>query len=343
MILDRQKFIRDERPLWRELEALLQSLETDSAHTLSLEEAQRFHYLYRRASSDLAKVETFASEPTVRTYLEGLVARAYAEIHETRRHSRWRVIGSWFASGLPQTFRRRAGSFRLACLVTIVGALFGAGVVIFDYESKAVLLPFPHLLGDPSERVQLEEQAGDNSLEGARATFSAALWAHNTRVSLLTMALGMTFGIGTAIMLFYNGVILGAVICDYVLAGETVFLAGWLLPHGAVEIPSILIAGQAGFVLGRALIGLGDNEPLRSRLRRTSPDLVTLIMALTLLLIWAGIVEAFFSQYHEPLIPYALKIGFGTVELVLLFLYLSRAGRLTDSEPGAPQPEASHG
>ena len=43
--------------------------------------------------------------------------------------------------------------------------------------------------------------------------------------------------------------ILGAVAVDYVADGQTRFLLGWLLPHGAIEIPAILIAGQAGLVL----------------------------------------------------------------------------------------------
>jgi hypothetical protein len=37
-------------------------------------------------------------------------------------------------------------------------------------------------------------------------------------------------------------------------------------------------------------------------------------------------VEAFLSQYHEPVIPYGLKIGFGLVEAALLTLFLTRAG-----------------
>ena len=28
-------------------------------------------------------------------------------------------------------------------------------------------------------------------------------------------------------------------------------------------------------------------------------------------MVWAGFVEAFLSQYHEPIIPYAAKIAFG--------------------------------
>ena len=150
---------------------------------------------------------------------------------------------------------------------------------------------------------------------------------HNTKVAIFTLALGMTWGIGTLIMLFYNGVILGAVAVDYVMAGESTFLLGWLLPHGAIEIPAILLAGQAGIVLAGALIGWGKPIAFRMRLRKISNDLVTLICGVALMLIWAGIIEAFFSQYHEPVLPYAFKIAFGCVELLILALFLGRAGR----------------
>ena len=127
-------------------------------------------------------------------------------------------------------------------------------------------------------------------------------------------------------MLFYNGVILGAVTMDYVFAGQTKFLIGWLLPHGSFEIPAILIAGQAGLILGGALIGWGKRTSLRTRLRNVSRDLVTLIFGVGILLVWAGFVEAFLSQYHEPIIPYWAKISFGAIELCLLTLFLARSG-----------------
>jgi uncharacterized membrane protein SpoIIM required for sporulation len=128
------------------------------------------------------------------------------------------------------------------------------------------------------------------------------------------------------IVLFYNGVVLGAVALDYVRAGQAKFLAGWLLPHGVVEIPAILIAGQAGLLLASALIGRERRGTVRTRLRALSPDLVTLIGGVAVMLIWAGVIESFLSQYHEPVIPYAAKIAFGVVELVLLGLFLGRSG-----------------
>jgi len=154
------------------------------------------------------------------------------------------------------------------------------------------------------------------------------LMTHNTQVSIFTLALGMTWGVGTIIMLFYNGVILGAVAVDYVRAGQTKFLLGWLMPHGVIEIPAILIAGQAGLLLAAALIGRGNRQPLRARLRGVSGDVVTLIMGVALMLIWAGFIESFLSQYHEPIIPYIFKIAFGGVELVLLILFYAKSGQV---------------
>src|SRR5581483_675674 len=169
--------------------------------------------------------------------------------------------------------------------------------------------------------------AKTDRLAGQKESFSAMLMTHNTEVSILTLGLGMTWGLGTIIMLFYNGVILGAVGVDYIAAGQIRFLFGWLMPHGVVEIPSILIAGQAGLVLATALIGWGRRIPLRARLREVSRDLTTLIFGVAVLLVWAGFVEAFLSQYHEPVIPYEAKIAFGCVEFLLLCVFLFRSGR----------------
>jgi uncharacterized membrane protein SpoIIM required for sporulation len=212
-------------------------------------------------------------------------------------------------------------------MAIMIGAAFGGFALMVDSNTKQILMPFDHLQGDPSDRVQMEENAKVDRLKGAKSSFSSFLMTHNTKVAIFTLALGMTWGIGTLIMLFYNGVILGAVAVDYVLAGESAFLLGWLLPHGAIEIPAILLAGQAGIVLAGALIGWGKPISLRMRLRHISNDLVTLICGVALMLVWAGIIEAFFSQYHEPVLPYHIKIVFGCFELLILVLFLSRSGR----------------
>lgn len=327
MILDLARFLALERPYWEELEGMLARIEADPGAARTTAELARFHFLYQRASADLVKVGTFASEPEIVGFLESLVARAYGEIHETRRRGKRPALRRLLLAEFPRTVRRHARALGLAVALTLVGALFGAGAVAFDPSSKEALMPFAHLLGDPAERVAQEERGEVDRLSGARARFSAMLMTHNIRVSLFCFALGFTLGLGTAVLLFYNGVILGAVALDYLRAGQGRFLAAWLLPHGSVEIPAILLAGQAGFVLARALAGWGNHLGLRRRMREIAPDLTTLVAGLAALLVWAGIVESFLSQYHEPVFPYELKIAFGLVQLAALALFLGRAGR----------------
>lgn len=327
MIVDLDKFIAAERPCWMELESMLKMMEDEPGWRLKLDQVQRFQYLYDRTAAGLGKIVTFASEPETRHYLEALVARAYGEIHETRDKPQRIHPFFWFTNTFPQTFRRHIRAFWLSLAITLAGCAFGGLAIAFDPESKAVLMPFSHLMGNPSERVAREEKASHDRLADRKSTFSAFLMTHNTKVSVFTMALGATWGVGTILMLFYNGVILGAVIIDYVLAGQTPFLVGWLLPHGSFEIPAILIAGQAGLMLGGALIGWGKRITFRERLRSIAGDIVTLICGVAILLIWAGFVESFLSQYHEPVIPYAVKISFGVIELTLLCFFLARSGK----------------
>lgn len=332
MILDLEKFIGEEKAYWAELDAVIGRIEEDPALRLTLKETRRLHYLYQRATAGLSKMEGLPSERETRRYLENLVARSFGEIHENRLKAHRLVPWTWFSKSFPRTFRRYRKQFALAVIATIIGALFGAAAVSVDPGSKKILLPFSHLLGEPSDRVAQEEQKLSDELEGEKATFSSLLMTHNTRVAIFCMAMGLTFGIGTIMLLFYNGAILGAVALDYIRAGETAFLLGWLMPHGVIEIPAIVISGQVGFILAGALYGKSDGRPLGERFRSVSADAVTLIFGVAVLLVWAGIIEAFMSQYHQPVLPYPLKIGFGVVELCALVFLLFRSGQGSEAE-----------
>jgi uncharacterized membrane protein SpoIIM required for sporulation len=325
MIIDLPRFIETERPTWTELEALLDLLAGSTNYKLTLEEAQRFHFLYQKVSADLGRVSTFASEPALRRYLESLVARSYAEINETRGRDRtWRPF-HWFFVEFPAVFRRHIGAFWISLAVSLLGALFGGTTVLIDDEAKAAVVPpgFEHVLKDPAERVREEESATSGSGEGGRAMFAGFLMQNNIKVSIRALALGLTWGIGTILVLLQNGILLGQVATDYVNAGQGVFLAAWLLPHGSFELTAIFIAGQGGLVLARAIIGRGDRAPIGDRLRAVAKDVMTIIGGVAVMLVWAGIVESYFSQHHEPRLPYWIKITFGSLELIVLTIFLS--------------------
>jgi uncharacterized membrane protein SpoIIM required for sporulation len=325
MIIDLPRFVAAERPYWDELQNALHRIDAEPERSMGLAEVQRLHYLYERCSSDLSRLDTFSTEPRLRGFLESLVSRAYSEIHETRApvRLRWKAMLLAF----PRAFRRHLGAFRLSVGITLLGVAFGCFAMWRDPQSKAVLMPFPGLMETPGQRVAKEESVTRDRLRGQKSSFSAELMQHNIRVTVFTMALGITWGAGTLISLFANGVILGAVAQDYVAAGQGKFLAGWLLPHGSIEIPAILLGGQCGFIIAGALIGWGRRESRAERFRAVGHDLIAIVCGAAGMLVWAGLMEAFVSQYHQPVVPYELKIALGVCEIAALSAFLGWAGR----------------
>ena len=208
-----------------------------------------------------------------------------------------RVAGCGFLLAFPEAFRRQSRYFFLALLITLLGCALGGFAVRYDPASVDVLLPADYL-SNPGLRVHQEEQGQHRNLDSAQteAAISAELITHNIEVSLLAAGLGVTFGIGTALLLFENGLLLGAVAVRYTQQGFGVFVTAWLLPHGAFEIPSILIAGQAGFYLARLLLRRREDRNMRESIRQW----LLLIAGLAMMLVWAGLMEAFSAQRITP-------------------------------------------
>lgn len=327
MILNLERFQAQARPRWETLESLLGALEGRPGRRLNSQEAEQLQELYARVAADLNRVTHGAVAPELRQYLERLVARAYAELYyappgrsEIWQPRRWLRIFTAF----PESFRRQSRYFALAMMITMLGCAFGGLAVRYDPASVDVLLPADYLR-NPGQRVQQEEQGKSEHLNSTQteAAFSAQLIRHNIQVSLLAAALGVTFGIGTALLLFENGVLLGAVAVRYTQQGFGLFMTAWLLPHGVFEIPSMLIAGQAGFYLARLLLHRREDRDVRQSMR----EWLVLVAGMAMMLVWAGIMEAFFSQHHAPILPYGFKVAVAVAELVLLTTYLLLIGR----------------
>jgi uncharacterized membrane protein SpoIIM required for sporulation len=327
VILNLERFQAQARGRWENLESLLGTLEGRPDRRLNPAEGEQLQELYAQVAADLNRVTHGALAPDLRQYLERLVARAYAELYfapPTRsalwHPRRWLRIFTAF----PESFRRQSRYFALALMITVLGCVLGGLAVRYDPAAVDVLLPADYLR-HPGERVHEEEQGKGEHLNSTQteAAFSAQLIRHNIQISLLAAALGVTFGIGTALLLFENGVMLGAVVVRYTQQGFGLFLTAWLLPHGVFEIPSMLIAGQAGFYLARLLLHRRENRNVRESMR----EWLVLVAGMAMMLVWAGLMEAFFSQHHAPVLPYGFKVAVAVAELVLLTIYLLLIGR----------------
>jgi uncharacterized membrane protein SpoIIM required for sporulation len=212
----------------------------------------------------------------------------------------------------------------LSTVLFMLGGLAGALVMRLDPEAMGLVIPDMHQVQTPEERIR-QEAHNDDHQAGSAAVFSSFLFTHNIQVTFLVFALGLTFGIGTAFVLFWNGVPLGALAMQYHLGGHGVWFWAWILPHGVVELSVIMIAGAAGFVIARGLWRPGQ-EPRRTALIRESKRAVRLVMGGMPMLVVAGIVEGTISQMHDPIMPSWVKLGFAAALFVAMLAYLSRGG-----------------
>ena len=336
MPLGRFRENRHER--WRRLDQLLDRVAREEFSGLSAADAEEFYTLYRLAASDLNLVQTRAGHPALHDYLEALVARAHAALAAPRPGRLWPAWKHMIRHAFPAAVRRQRAAVGAAAALLLAGALFGGVLTLTVPDAAMAFLggSFPDHLRPPSERVDRDTGDAAPALPAsAQLTFAVYLFCNNARVSALAFALGFTFGIGTAILLFYNGAILGCVAARYFADGFGVFFLAWAGPHGSVELPCVALAGAAGLILGRALWrGRGR---LAERLLPERSDLVAMLAGVTAWLMLAGAVEAGFSQLHPPLMPYAVKLGIAAVLFAGFLYYLY--GMPVD--PGAADPAPS--
>ncbi len=300
-------FVEARQPRWRELEALLDRVERDGVSRLSLEEARALSRLYRGASSDLLWVRARAGAAELSNYLNDLVGRAYAVTYPGRR-VRPAAIGRFLSTGFPDTMAREWRMFVASLLLFVAGFGFGWLGMMVDPDAAVWLVPEEHRNFDPVKRAQ-DEASGEVAGVGQQAAFTSFLFTHNIQVAFFCFALGLTAGLGTAILLFFNGVMLGALAWVYASKGLMGWFWAWILPHGIPEISAIVIAGAAGFVLARAFVAPGGLSR-RVALKREGAVALQLLLGTLALFVLAGFIEGTISQIHPPKLSVAFKVAF---------------------------------
>ncbi len=318
------RFVAERRLHWRRLEELLELADALPEWELGAERIQELVGLYRLVCSDLNQARSATANPALLGYLNELAGRGYRFVY--RGGGRVEALGAalrrFFARELPAAFRSERRAIAAAAAAFVVGALVGFGAVLQDPRHAEDLIPAMFFTESPREwveRIERQEERVETVEEAL--TFGASLYTHNIRVALLAFSLGALTLVGGYWLLFYNGVVLGAVAGMYLLDGVQLFFVAWVGPHGALELPAIVFAGAAGLVAGRALWMPG---PLTrgASLRRALPTLWTMLLGTALILVVAGLVEGSFSQFSVKAVPYALKVAAAAVLFAALVVYL---------------------
>jgi uncharacterized membrane protein SpoIIM required for sporulation len=306
------RWIEQRQGLWQRLDMLLVRAESSGLKSLSGDELRELGLLYRQVAQDLSAVRADRGSRTQEEYLNLLLARAHNRVYSGRKLEARQIV-RFFAVEYPRIFRRLFPYVAASLMVFLAGAALGA---LLSFARPA----FERMILGPVLMASIEKhEMWTKSLLSAGPQASSFIMTNNISVSFSTFAGGITAGLWTLYELFYNGLSLGVTATACAQARMARDLWSFVAAHGALELPSIFIAGGAGLRIATGMLFPGIYKR-RDSLTRATVDAVRLVSGTVPLLVIAGTLEAFLSPSG---VPVAVKFLTGAVLLLGLGLWLS--------------------
>ncbi|MBD0263505.1 MAG: stage II sporulation protein M [Tolypothrix sp. Co-bin9] len=311
-----QRWISRREPNWQRLDALLRQVEKKGIKSLQAGEIRELASLYRSVAADLARAQTHKVGNTLTQSLHFLTTRAYTQIYQGSRRQEWQAVVEFYSWGLPAVVQQTFLYIATATATFLLGGLIAWWYAWQDPSFISLLVPESLI-----SQVRDEHKLWMGSIVGIEPLASSNITINNLSVSFGAIAGGMTAGIYTTFLLFFNGLLIGALAT---LVGQNNLAYpfwAFVFPHGSLELPAIFFAGGAGFLLARAILFPGKYRR-RDALQFYGSLAVQLLFGIIPMLIIAGTIEGFISP--NPSISSTFKYLLGMSLFVFLLVYCSR-------------------
>lgn len=313
-----QEFTRRHERGWQTLETLL-------AATTGSAERQQLPRLYRQVCQHLALARERHYPPALVEQLNRLVVSAHHQLYASREPLTGRVT-AFLLRDFPALVRHHAGIFWLSALV-FFGSLAATGIavvlepsLIFSIMDSAQVQGMEQMY-DPSRRV-----VGFERDDASDFLMFGYYIRNNIGIGFQTFAGGMLAGVGSLVILLFNGVFIGAVAGHLTRIGYGETFWSFVCGHGSFELIAIVLCGMAGLMLGRALVAPG-RRTRRDALRQEARVAVQILYGATFFLLLAAAIEAFWSSSTAipATVKYAVAAALWT-GIALYFLFTGRGG-----------------
>lgn len=291
------RFRKEREGAWRDLEALLDRAERNAATSLTDQELLAIPALYRAALSSLSVARATSLDQALIDYLEALCARAYFFVYGARTTLRER-LARFFAYEWPAAVREIWRETIAAALITLAAAITAFMLVSAEPDWFEAFVGKDMASGrDPSASTEYLRSTiydGADADEGL-GVFATQLFTHNAQVALFAFALGFAFCLPSALLLAYNGCVLGAMFAVFAARGLGLEFAGWVFIHGVTELLAIMLAGAAGLRIGLS-IAFPGNMTRMAAAEHAGRQGALVMMGVVVMLFIAGLLEGFARQ-----------------------------------------------
>ncbi len=324
-------FVRDRQEAWGELDALTRAAR-GRAERLGAAGVRRLGVLYRAAVADLALARRRFPQEGVVARVDDLVARARRLVYDVKQHEG--SLLDFVTTGYWRRVRERPVPLLLAAALLFGPWILAAAWAVRDPAAAQEAVPAAY-----RSITQRRESGRSLGLSpDQEAAFSSEIFTNNIRVTFMVFAAGIAAGLGSALLLIYQGVLFGAITGLAIWAGNGRPFFELITAHGVLELSCIVVAGAAGFRLGWAMVDPGRRRrgtAVVAEGRRA----VEIVLGTMPWLVLAGIVEGFVTPAGLGLGP-VLVIG---LSLGALYwgLVLWRGRPELEPEPEPPYPDVT--
>lgn len=319
------QFEKENEARWQRLQALLDEVESKKKS----EGVEELPQLFRQACHDLSVAQHRMYGPRLVGRLNALAINGYRTL-ERRISGGWERLAQMVFTEFPRAVREERGLFWF-CMAMFWGPfLFLAAWTPFDPEWAMSIL-------GPDGMIQMEMMYGKGTSPhdymreefGSNfGMFAFYIW-NNVGIDLRTFAGGLLGGVGSIVIMLFNGAHLGAATgyVHHACNPETFysFVAG----HSAPELMGVVISGMAGMRLGLSLVKPGPYDR-RTALVLGGRRALVLITGAALMTAFAAVIEGFWSANPFPPL---LRYSVGGMMWLLTLGYLFLSGK---ERPHAP-------
>lgn len=301
-------FIKENKEKWQEIDA------ENNSDISAKKMADNFIEL----TDDLSYARTFYPKSNTERYLNQLTSKYFSQIYKHRKREKGRFKRFWVIE-LPLIMFEHRKKMLYSFIIFVAGMVIGA----FSMQQENTYAEY--ILSQAYVNMTEDNIAQNDPMAVYKQMDSGAMFGYitsnNIRVAFLAFIYGIFFSIGTAYILFSNGVMLGVFQYFFYQKG----LLGVALPalwlHGTLEISAIIIAGGAGMILGNSLTFPGSYSR-KDAVIKGAKDALKIVVGLIPIFVIAGFIESYLTRLTEmPIIFNLTIIILSALAIIYYFFY----------------------
>ena len=304
------QFIKINSDTWRELEVFSTIINKKGLKFLPSKDVKKFLQIFRRCSQHLAYARTHYPSSSVVSYLNSLVNKCHSHVYAVKKISPSSLL-KYIAYDFPMLLKEYRWFVISSFSFFAIGVILSMILVIINVNNASMFLP--------QDLISAIKSGKSGSGQWNYPLMSSYIMINNISVSLKAFVMGITLGIGTIYVLFFNGALLGALTALIYNYGNPINYWSLILPHGIIELTAIFISGAAGLIIAKSILLPGEYSRKHALINGAKKS-ISLIIGVIFMLIIAGIIEGFFTPLN---ISESSKLIFAAISAIILTIYFS--------------------